>query len=154
MDYEIMRNFDIQIVSFDFLKRNIASFLSINNENKEEYWNEDNFLFLLPKKFEWSVCAIINDQVVGFIISSKKDDSICHIHKVAVASKFRGRGIATCLIQYIIDLAHREVKNLSLFVEDENVIAKKMYYKLGFENQNTKLDSVTNKKLLLLCKKI
>ena len=58
----------------------------------------------------------------------------CHLGRLIVSPKFRGKGIASELIEHLCDLGLKELKaeECSLFVLSHNVGAIKAYEKFGF----------------------
>ncbi|GGI42441.1 GNAT family N-acetyltransferase [Mammaliicoccus stepanovicii] len=68
------------------------------------------------------------------------DDGDLYIESVAVFSKFRGKGIATKLINYVFEFAHLQgFEQVSLNCELDNKGAMKLYEKLGFKPSYTKI---------------
>lgn len=67
-------------------------------------------------------------------LKESKDDEL-YIETVAVFPQYRGKGIATQLMHYIIE-EHRD-KKLSLSCDYENNGAYQLYQRLGFETEGT-----------------
>ena len=63
----------------------------------------------------------------------------CYIVELAVASDQRGKGVASSMINDIIDFAGREgFRRVTLFVSDRNETAHKLYEKMGFKTEYVK----------------
>jgi len=57
-----------------------------------------------------------------------------------VDPKFRGKGIGTKILQYLIDeYVISQKRTLGLLVEKDNVMARNLYLKLGFKEMGTKI---------------
>lgn len=58
-----------------------------------------------------------------------------YISYVAVKFNYRGQGIGTYMLRNLFDIAHSEgFTELSILVDNINVLAKKLYVNLGFTN--------------------
>lgn len=96
-------------------------------------WTEDNFMLDLPQKGQLSKLAILEDNLIGYLIcSSYQDQRICHIHRLAVRSDYRRLGIA----QRLCKTSFRECLKLGISkvtVETANtdIPAKNLYTKLS-----------------------
>lgn len=79
-----------------------------------------------------------NDKVVGYIsIYYFLDEA--NLQKVAVLENERRNGVATELIEYSIEyLKEHKVKSFYLEVNEHNLIAIKVYEKLGFKRISTR----------------
>lgn len=73
----------------------------------------------------------INSKLVGFIHISKLYETM-DIVNVVVDSEYRKQGIATKLIDYVINL-YGDVENIMLEVNENNIGAISLYKKSGFE---------------------
>lgn len=144
-----MDNISIQNITYDYVKQHISVFLDIISDGLNEYWGEQEFLNDLPKKWDSSVVLIINSSIVGFIISSYKNDCF-HIHKFFIHKKYRNYGYGELLLHEFETRIKQnfDIHTISLKVYKENLKAIHFYKNQNFiENQNQ--DS-----LLLLTKKI
>lgn len=79
-----------------------------------------------------------NDKIVGYIsIYYFLDEA--NLQKVAVLENERRNGVATELIEYSIEyLKEHKVKSFYLEVNEHNLIAIKVYEKLGFKRISTR----------------
>ena len=74
----------------------------------------------------------INDEVIGFLEYSLIYDRI-EIDQVVVNEEYRGQGIGTKLMSYLISMAiELRVINVTLEVRVSNEIAIKLYKNFGF----------------------
>lgn len=77
-------------------------------------------------------------QAVAFIgVRFEQEDG--HITNVAVLHEYQGRGLATILLEEVIEAAKRsEYASLSLEVRISNMDAQRLYRKLGFVSRTVK----------------
>ncbi len=70
---------------------------------------------------------------LGIPLMKRPLDKEMLIDVVAVAKTFRGRGIGTRILYYIIDLARKmKIEKIKLYVVEHNERAKKLYERIGF----------------------
>lgn len=94
-------------------------------QSVEEALKNDTSLFIVAKK---------DDKVVGYISSTFVLDEV-YISNIAVSPMARQEGIATKLIEKLIEIAlKKDMSFISLEVRPSNLTAIKLYKKLGFEN--------------------
>ena len=84
--------------------------------------------------------AVINNEVVGFVLSRRKSSSIVEIRWLAVAQQFQQRGIGTALMAHADEGARTagarllEVKTLDASVPSaEYSVTRQFYEHRGFE---------------------
>ena len=104
----------------------------------------DNFTYKLTEK-EFStnpylkiITFVEKDKVIGFLLYSLIYDRI-EIEQFEVITKERGRGIGDKLLKYLIEkYKERDVKNITLEVKEDNIVAINLYKKYGFKNVSTR----------------
>lgn len=77
----------------------------------------------------------LNGQVLGFVFfyCNAQDKDISYITLIATAESSRGKGIATSLVRYVLNLARgRGFSRCALEVMKSNVAALSLYKKIGF----------------------
>jgi ribosomal protein S18 acetylase RimI-like enzyme len=81
------------------------------------------------------------DKIIGMlilVIYRKMAFKISWLEDIVVDEKYRGKGIATKLINYAIENAKAEgVSSVNLTSRPERESANRLYGKLGFEKRNT-----------------
>ena len=126
--------YELTLITSEFVKQNIDSFIRIASDIPHEEWVLNNYLYELPDKWLNSF-ALINKTtcvLVAFIIASTKE-GIVHIHKFAVDSAYRARGVGEYLLHHLENkLKVRGLYKISLFIDPENIGARKFYEKNGF----------------------
>lgn len=105
--------------------------------NGETPWNERAFASELHRKSDRLYLVVRkNDQMVAFIGSSySRGSKDLHVTNIAVLPEWQRKGIATFLLNTIIQKATNiHAKQVSLEVRASNEQAQKTYASLGFES--------------------
>ena len=117
---------------------------------KKEYIDEVYEIDKLSVPIPWSKNSIeeeMNNMLAKFIVA-KEDEKVigfamcwfvmdeCHIGNIAVHPNFRNQGVATSLLNNLLDNCQEEhgTQNLLLEVRVSNEPAINLYHKLGFED--------------------
>lgn len=96
-------------------------------------WDEVEFERLLAASSAVGDAALAGNASVGFILSRAAADE-AEVLTVVVAQRWRGRGIGRLLLdQHLIRLSLSRVRRLFLEVGDDNVAARALYSRAGFE---------------------
>lgn len=101
-------------------------------------WNNQAFMSELYRKHDRLYLVVRkDDQLVAFIGSSySRGTKDMHITNIAVLPVWQRRGIATFLLQVIIDKARQiHAEQVSLEVRISNIKAQKVYQDLGFTSR-------------------
>lgn len=104
--------------------------------------NTKMLYFIVARLFtNISFVALVNNNVVGFIISFQNDNRIW-LHQLAVDKEFRSKGIGKSLIQKL-EIAAGNSK-IEFSVKENNYKAIKLYEKLGYEKDklNTEIEQI------------
>jgi ribosomal protein S18 acetylase RimI-like enzyme len=132
---------DVKNIAVLFLKcwkDSYIEVLSAETRNKmdsvasQELWQ--NALSNNPERE--TILAIENGVLVGFfrVGPDKNDLTRGHLFSLYVSPDFAGQGFGKKLLSSAIELiANKGFKQMSLWVFDENIIAKSLYAKFGFE---------------------
>jgi GNAT superfamily N-acetyltransferase len=98
----------------------------------EKPWTVDNYLKILPKKWDWSLAAISEDKIIGYIINSQSinDEKIMLGHKLVVHKDYRNMGIAEHLVFLTNQLADCDL--VIGKVNLDNIAAQNFWKKQGF----------------------
>ena len=104
----------------------------------------DNFTYKLTEK-EFStnpylkiITYVENDKIIGFLLYSLIYDRI-EIEQFEVITKERGKGIGDKLLKYLIEkYKDSDIKNITLEVKEDNIIAINLYKKYGFKKVSTR----------------
>ena len=104
----------------------------------------DNFTYKLTEK-EFStnpylkiITYVEKDKIIGFLLYSLIYDRI-EIEQFEVITKERGKGIGDKLLKYLIEkYQDTDIKNITLEVKEDNIIAISLYKKYGFKKVSTR----------------
>ena len=104
----------------------------------------DNFTYELTKK-EFStnpylkiITYVEKDKIIGFLLYSLIYDRI-EIEQFEVITKERGKGIGDKLLKYLIEkYQDTDIKNITLEVKEDNIVAINLYKKYGFKKVSTR----------------
>lgn len=130
-------------INTSYLHENISKFLCILKQNPDEYWGESHFLVELPDKWKYSLAVEDDNDLIGYIIASKKESSV-HIHKFMISNNFQRRGIGTKLLQHFESLINNDSNfRISLFTSRFNGKAADFYKKNNFQVVDIHDDQIT-----------
>ena len=104
----------------------------------------DNFTYKLTKK-EFStnpylkiLTYVEKDKIIGFLLYSLIYDRI-EIEQFEVITKERRKGIGDKLLKYLIEKYQDiSIKNITLEVKEDNIVAINLYKKYGFKKVSTR----------------
>ncbi len=111
----------------------------------DNFWNIDILKDELKSQNSEFVCAKIENKVVGFagikIVLDTAD-----IMNIAVKEDYRRQGIATLLLNNILDICNeKNIKTINLEVNEENFSAIRLYQKFGFKENGRRKKYYDNK---------
>ena len=104
----------------------------------------DNFTYELTKK-EFStnpylkiITYVEKDKIIGFLLYSLIYDRI-EIEQFEVITKERRKGIGDKLLKYLIEkYQDTDIKNITLEVKEDNIVAINLYKKYDFKKVSTR----------------
>lgn len=123
---------------------NIDDIASINKLGilaNENFTNVYNIREILDKDYEFIYVYEEDDNVLGFI-QIEKHFEVVDLINIAVSEDTRRKGIASKLIQYIIDNVEHE--RFLLEVNSNNTSAIKLYQKFNFKEINIRKNYYSN----------
>lgn len=132
--HPVIKEYLLEAVS-DFVALDKALYEELGIRYDKNFWTESNFLKDLPKKWEYSFMALgtIDRRLCGFLIASEMLPQEIHIHRLAVASGCRSKGIGASLIEKIFSMALREhAQRITVETNRQNEAAVVFYRKYGF----------------------
>jgi ribosomal-protein-alanine N-acetyltransferase len=110
----------------------IKSVAEIEKECFSMPWSEQAFEEELHLDTAICFVAHLNDEVAGFVNGRIVLDEF-YINNVAVASRFRKKGIGEALINDLCDYIKHIVTFITLEVRESNIPAQNLYKKCGFK---------------------
>ena len=119
----------------------------------DDFWNMDILKDELTSQTSQFICAKYENKIVGFagikIVIDEAD-----IMNIAVKKDYRRQGIATLLLNHILNICKEKgIKMINLEVNEENFSAISLYQKLGFEECGRRKQYYDNKYDAILMKK-
>ena len=104
----------------------------IESHSFADPWPKEDILTDLAQPYSISFVALENDLIVGYV-SARHIINEGHICNIAVHEDFRQKGIASALLEALIEVAiSREMIGLTLEVRVGNRAAMALYHKYGF----------------------
>jgi ribosomal-protein-alanine N-acetyltransferase len=98
-------------------------------------WSRSMFAGELAKPASMCLGAFEGDELAGYLIISRYVDA-WHVMNIAVAPQFRRRGIATALLEKLVELTEDgSRRGYTLEVRVSNDGAIKLYERLGFTSR-------------------
>jgi ribosomal-protein-alanine N-acetyltransferase len=96
-------------------------------------WSLAMFVLELSKPSGICLAATRQGALVGYLVCSRYD-TVWHIMNVAVDDRFLRQGIATALIERLLELADGPGEQYTLEVRTSNDAAIRLYEKFGFRS--------------------
>lgn len=113
--------------------RDLAALAAIHRASFHRGWDETEFEGMLAEANTLLQVLRLGSVVAGFVVSRIALDE-SEILSIAVASDYRGRGHSRQLLQtHLGHLAGRGVKTVFLEVEENNLAARALYDRFGFQ---------------------
>ncbi|WP_313344895.1 ribosomal protein S18-alanine N-acetyltransferase [Sedimentibacter sp.] len=95
-------------------------------------WSKESYERELENKLAYYQCAEENEVILGYMGMWRILDE-CHITNVAVLPQYRKKGVATHLINKMIEICKcSEITQMTLEVRESNIPAINLYKKFGF----------------------
>jgi ribosomal-protein-alanine N-acetyltransferase len=121
-------------VAFESMRQvHIAGVLEIEHEAFSAPWTAQMFLQEVEENsFSRSYVVLDNGRVAGYFVAWFLRREV-HLLNVAVAKSHQRKGIGRRMLQYLIDLAKSEHKDMiTLEVRESNEVAIRLYRSFGF----------------------
>ena len=121
-----------QILLRDMSAADLAAVVAIEYESYSVPWSESTFRGLLRRRDAEMVVAVVGNDVIGYAAFWCVVDQ-GELGNVAVASRWRGRGLGARLIEEVIRrAARRGIVEVFLEVRPTNTVARRLYERFGF----------------------
>ena len=134
----------IQVVTM--AEEHISALAQLEKECFADPWSEKALADELTNPNAVFRVALIDEEVAGYVgmLHVLDEGDICN---VAVFDKFRRRGVATALIQHLVDYAvENQLSFITLEVRESNMGAQKFYETMGFETIGIRMNIYDNPK--------
>lgn len=123
----------------EFILTNINRLIEIDKLvfDGNSYWTIDNFLMEFKSKWECSLVALEDKNIIGFMICSIKGENL-HIHRIAVSPKYQRQGIGTSLMEHLFSNCNKSnIKFITVKTKKNNVNAQRFYERQNFKKMGT-----------------
>jgi len=131
-------------VNKEELRQNIGQFVKLIKDWKYSLWSEDNFLYELPKKWDYSFALYEEKELLGFCIASGKIEEVYYIHLFFLSDKARGKAFGKAMIEQAQKVAQRNgINRIELRCPESNTGALEFYHKAGFKTVQIIKDEVS-----------
>ena len=109
------------------------SVLSIEEQNSDDPWSQDQFTTSIENNKNLSYCLNLNGKTIGYLIAMLALDS-ADILNIGIDPHFKRQGYGTALLNHLIEeLRKRNIREIFLEVRVGNKSAIRFYKKQGFE---------------------
>lgn len=130
----MINNIEIEELS----QEHLDGVMVVENLSFKIPWSRDSFLEELNNDMAIYFVAVSDGQVLGYGGMWKIFDE-GHITNIAVHPEFRLCGIASKIMDKILDISKfNGIANLTLEVRKSNIAAQKLYQKYGFKAEGTR----------------
>lgn len=146
MNFAMKNKADITIRKAE--SRDIHEIFEIEKRSFSVPWSEKYISEFMSREFNICFAAFSapGNTVAGYICICLLEDE-AEIENVAVAEQLRGAGIASSLLEHIIQFtAEHGIKKLMLEVRESNIPALNLYKKFGFYEVGIRKNYYTNPK--------
>ena len=134
----------IQVVTM--AKEHISALAQLEKECFADPWSEKALTDELTNPSAVFRVALLDGEVAGYVgmLHVLDEGDICN---VAVFDKFHRRGVATALIQHLVDYGvENKLSFITLEVRESNIAAQKFYETMGFEHIGVRKNFYDNPK--------
>jgi tRNA threonylcarbamoyladenosine biosynthesis protein TsaB len=117
----------------DRMKRDhLDRVIAIETECFAHPWSRRAFLWELDSEIALPAVAMANNEVAGYLVAWSAGDEM-HLGNVAVARRYRGKGVGRDLMKWLVEEARRrEMVRVTLEVRASNAAAVSLYKRFGF----------------------
>ena len=111
----------------------IPSVLSIEEQNSDDPWSQDQFTTSIENSNNLCYCLSLDGKTIGYLIALLAGDTADFLN-IGIDSDYKRQGHATALLNHLIEeLRKRDIGEIFLEVRAGNKSAIQFYKKQGFE---------------------
>lgn len=127
---EIINNINVENMTVS----DLDSIKEILYTDFDDSWNYNVFKSELENENSKYIVAKINNEIIGFAGIWQVIDE-AHITNIVIKKNFRNLGIGSLLLEKLIDICKisKTINSITLEVNENNVIAQKLYEKFNFK---------------------
>ena len=101
----------------------------------DDFWSYNIFKSELENENSKYIVAKLNSEIIGFAGIWQVIDE-AHITNIVTKKNFRNLGIGSLLLEKLINICKNQenINSVTLEVNEDNIIAQKLYEKFNFKN--------------------
>jgi GNAT superfamily N-acetyltransferase len=100
----------------------------------ESRWKQRNFLMDMDNKWLLSKVILKKEAIIGYLVTSQKTYSCCHLHRFVVDKNYRHNGLGSSILNFYCDFLKSYTKFLTLKVHTRDNPYESFYKKNNFHN--------------------
>ena len=133
-----MSNLELKILTKEFMINNIDQFINIERETSDllgvlkygKAWGEEELLYEVKDKWNYSICAVDQKKIIGYLIVSSYHNSI-HGHRLAMNTSYdpmKKIYITKCLYDRLnTEARQNRIDSMTAIVPQKNTSTAKFY---------------------------
>lgn len=127
---EIINNINVENMTVS----DLDSIKEILYTDFDDFWNYNVFKSELENENSKYIVAKLNNEIIGFAGIWQVIDE-AHITNIVIKKNFRNLGIGSLLLENLINICKNsnKINSITLEVNEDNVIAQKLYEKFDFK---------------------
>jgi ribosomal protein S18 acetylase RimI-like enzyme len=135
---------NFRILDKSYMESHVDVFLQLVKGWEYCTWERNNFLYDLPRKWDFSFAGFQDESLSSFCIASNKISDAYYIHLFFVSPESRGRRTGREMIAHAERIALQHgIKRIELRCPEKNAGALAFYRKEGFVEQSLLQDEVS-----------
>lgn len=117
-----------------FLASHVGDFVSLITGWEFSSWQASNFLYELPKKWDFSFSVYDEGDLLAFCIASNKIQDAYYIHLIFISQAARGKKLGKQMIEHAKSIAMENgIRKIELRCPETNTSALEFYRHAGFK---------------------
>ena len=133
-----MKNIELKILTKEIMIKNIDQFINIERKTSEllgvlkygKAWGEKEFLYDVKDKWKYSICAVDQKKIIGYLIVSSYRNNI-HAHRLAMNTAYEPMKkvfITKCLYSRLnTEAGQNDLDSMTAIVPQQNISTLKFY---------------------------
>ena len=117
----------------------------------DDFWSYNIFKSELENENSKYIVAKLNSEIIGFAgIWQVMDEA--HITNIVTKKNFRNLGIGSLLLEKLINICKNQenINSVTLEVNEDNIIAQKLYEKFNFKNLGKRKNYYNGKAAIIM----
>ena len=117
----------------------------------DDFWSYNIFKSELENENSKYIVAKLNSEIIGFAGIWQVIDE-AHITNIVTKKNFRNLGIGSLLLEKLINICKNQenINSVTLEVNEDNIIAQKLYEKFNFKNLGKRKNYYNGKAAIIM----